>query len=137
MSRSLVTYSDAGVDIARSDRAKQRIRQLAKKTFDGNVLGGIGGFGALFSLDKRRWKSPVLVSSTDGVGTKLKVAFATGNHRSIAADLVNHCANDIAVQGAQPLFFLDYLGSGRLGPAVVAQIVGGLAGGGRGPRASL
>ena len=127
MSKRLVTYSDAGVDIARSDRAKQRIQQLAKRTFDRNVLGGIGGFGALFALDKRRWKSPVLVSSADGVGTKLKVAFATGSHRSVAADLVNHCVNDIAVQGATPLFFLDYFACGRLAPEVLEQIIEGLA----------
>ena len=127
MSKRLVTYSDAGVDIARSDRAKQRIKQLAKRTFDRNVLGGIGGFGALFALDKRRWKSPVLVSSADGVGTKLKVAFATGSHRSVAADLVNHCVNDIAVQGATPLFFLDYFACGRLEPEVLEQIIEGLA----------
>src|SRR3990167_4877667 len=127
MSRSLVTYSDAGVDIARSDRAKQRIKHLAKRTFDRNVLGGIGGFGALYALDKRRWKSPVLVSSADGVGTKLKIAFATGSHRGVAADLVNHCVNDIAVQGATPLFFLDYFACGRLEPEVLEQIIEGLA----------
>lgn len=127
MPKSPVTYADAGVDIARADRAKQRIKQLAKKTFDRNVLGGIGGFGALFALDKRRWKSPVLVSSTDSVGTKLKVAFATGSHRSVAADLVNHCVNDIAVQGATPLFFLDYFACGRLEPEVLEQVIEGLA----------
>src|SRR3990172_6839767 len=129
--KNSITYAAAGVDIARSDRAKQRIQQLAKRTFDRNVLGGIGGFGALFALDKRRWKSPVLVSSTDGVGTKLKIAFATGQHRSVAADLVNHCANDIAVQGAQPLYFLDYIGSGRLDPALIEKVVSGLAPAGR------
>jgi len=122
-----VTYADAGVDISRADRAKQRIATLARRTFSRSVLAEVGGFGALYALDKKRWKSPVLVSSTDGVGTKLKVAFATGSHRSVAADLVNHCANDIAVQGAQPLFFLDYIGSGRLDPAVIEQIISGLA----------
>ena len=127
MPKTSVTYAAAGVDMARSDRAKQRIKLLAKRTFDRNVLGGIGGFGALFALDKRRWKSPVLVSSTDGVGTKLKIAFATGSHRSVAADLVNHCANDIAVQGATPLFFLDYFACGRLEPEVLEQIIEGLA----------
>ena len=127
MPRTPVTYAAAGVDIARSDRAKDRIKKLAKKTFDRNVLGGIGGFGALFALDKRKWKSPVLVSSTDGVGTKLKVAFATGSHRSVAADLVNHCANDIAVQGATPLFFLDYFACGRLEPPVLEQVIEGLS----------
>src|SRR5690349_14946768 len=102
-----ITYAQAGVDIDRGARAKERIRLLAKKTFDRNVIGGIGGFGALYALEKRRWKSPVLVSSTDGVGTKLKIAFAMQSHRTTAADLVNHCVNDIAVQGAKPLFFLD------------------------------
>jgi len=127
MAKSFVTYADAGVDISRADQTKKRIAALAKKTFTRDVLGGIGGFGALYALDKKRWKSPVLVSSTDGVGTKLKIAFATGHHRSVAADLVNHCANDIAVQGAQPLFFLDYIGSGRLDPSVIEQIVSGLS----------
>ncbi|MBI3934771.1 MAG: phosphoribosylformylglycinamidine cyclo-ligase [Acidobacteria bacterium] len=122
-----ITYADAGVDINRADQTKKRIAALAKRTFNRNVLADIGGFGALFAIDKRRWKSPVLVSSTDGVGTKLKIAYATGRHRSVAADLVNHCANDIAVQGATPLYFLDYIGSGRLDPAVIEQVVAGLA----------
>ena len=108
-----VTYADAGVDISSGDRAKERIKYLAQKTFNRNVLGGIGGFGALFRLDMQRWKNPILVSSADGVGTKLKVAFELGLHRTVGADLVNHCVNDIAVQGATPLFFLDYLASGR------------------------
>src|SRR3990172_2872509 len=121
------TYADAGVDIARADQTKKRIAALAKKTFTRNVLAGIGGFGALYALDKKGWRSPVLVSSTDSVGTKLKIAFSTGRHRGVAADLVNHCANDIAVEGARPLFFLDYIGSGRLDPAVIEQIVAGLS----------
>ena len=107
--KKTVTYADAGVDISRGDRAKERIKFLAQKTFNRNVLGGIGGFGALFRLDMQRWKNPILVSSADGVGTKLKVAFELGQHRTVGADLVNHCVNDIAVQGATPLFFLDYL----------------------------
>jgi phosphoribosylformylglycinamidine cyclo-ligase len=127
MTKSSITYADAGVDILRADQTKKRIAALAKKTFDRNVLADIGGFGALYGIDKTRWKSPVLVSSTDGVGTKLKIAFATGHHGSVAADLVNHCANDIAVQGAQPLFFLDYIGSGRIDSAVIEQIVAGLS----------
>src|SRR3989338_5855292 len=127
MKKTSITYADAGVDISRADQTKKRIAALAKKTLTRNVLGGIGGFGALYALDKRRWKSPVLVSSTDGVGTKLKIAFATGSHRSVAADLVNHCANDIAVQGATPLFFLDYFACGRLEPEVLEQIIEGLA----------
>jgi len=129
MKRVSITYADAGVDIRRADQTKKRIAALAKRTFNRNVLAGIGGFGALYGLDKKRWKSPVLVSSTDGVGTKLKIAFATGRHRSVAADLVNHCANDIAVQGAEPSFFLDYIGSGRLDAAVIEQIVAGLSDG--------
>jgi phosphoribosylformylglycinamidine cyclo-ligase len=122
-----VTYADAGVDIRRGDRAKERIKYLAQKTFNRNVLGGIGGFGALFRLDLQRWKNPILVSSADGVGTKLKVAFELGVHRTVGADLVNHCVNDIAVQGATPLFFLDYLASGRLDPEVTESVVTGMA----------
>jgi len=122
-----VTYADAGVDISSGDRAKERIKYLAQKTFNRNVLGGIGGFGALFRLDLQRWKTPILVSSADGVGTKLKVAFELGMHHTVGADLVNHCVNDIAVQGAIPLFFLDYLATGRLDPEVTESVVTGLA----------
>jgi phosphoribosylformylglycinamidine cyclo-ligase len=122
-----VTYADAGVDISSGDRAKERIKYLAQKTFNRNVLGGIGGFGALFRLDLQRWKQPILVSSADGVGTKLKVAFELGMHHTVGADLVNHCVNDIAVQGAIPLFFLDYLATGRLDPEVTESVVTGLA----------
>src|ERR1700731_4789584 len=120
-------YADAGVDIALADAAKQRIRHHASRTFTPGVLGGIGGFGALFALDKKKWKEPVLVSSADGVGTKLKVAMATGVHSTVGGDLVNHCVNDILVQGAEPLFFLDYLATGRLLPAVAEQVVSGVA----------
>ena len=122
-----VTYADAGVDISSGDRAKERIKYLAQKTFNRNVLGGIGGFGALFRLDLQRWKTPILVSSADGVGTKLKIAFEMGMHHTVGADLVNHCVNDIAVQGATPLFFLDYLASGKLDPEVTESVVTGLA----------
>ena len=122
-----MTYADAGVDIHAGDRVKDRIKYLAQKTFNRNVLGGIGGFGALFRLDMQRWKNPILVSSADGVGTKLKVAFDTGLHHTVGADLVNHCVNDIAVQGATPLFFLDYLASGRLNPEVTEAVVTGLS----------
>lgn len=122
-----VTYADAGVDITGGDRAKERIKFLAQKTFNRNVLGGIGGFGALFRLDLQRWKNPILVSSADGVGTKLKVAFELGLHQTVGADLVNHCVNDIAVQGATPLFFLDYFASGKLDPEVTEDVVTGLA----------
>src|ERR1700733_9222323 len=122
-----VTYADAGVDIKGGDRAKDRIKYLAQKTFNRNVLGGIGSFGALFRLDTQRWKNPILVSSADGVGTKLKVAFELGLHQTVGADLVNHCVNDIAVQGATPLFFLDYLASAKTDPEVTESVVTGLA----------
>ena len=122
-----VTYADAGVDITGGDRAKDRIKYLAQKTFTRNVLGGIGGFGALFRLDLQKFKQPILVSSADGVGTKLKIAFQMGLHHTVGQDLVNHCVNDIAVQGATPLFFLDYFASGRLEPEVTEQVITGLA----------
>jgi phosphoribosylformylglycinamidine cyclo-ligase len=120
-------YSDAGVNIAVADEAKQRIRFHANRTSTPGVLGGIGSFGALFALDKKKWKEPVLVSSADGVGTKLKVAIAMGVHSTVGGDLVNHCVNDILVQGAEPLFFLDYLAMGKLEPAVVEQLVEGMS----------
>ena len=120
-------YADAGVNIAVADDAKQRIRHLASRTFTPAVLGGIGGFGALFALDLKKFKDPVLVSSADGVGTKLKVAMAMGVHSTVGGDLVNHCVNDILVQGAEPLFFLDYLAMGKLDPAVVEQLVDGMS----------
>lgn len=122
-----ITYADAGVDISSGDRAKERIKFLAQKTFNRNVLGGIGGFGALFRLDLQRWKNPILVSSADGVGTKLKLAFEMNVHHTVGADLVNHCVNDIAVQGATPLFFLDYLASGKLDNSVTESVVSGMA----------
>ena len=122
-----VTYADSGVDISAGDRAKDRIKFLAQKTFNRNVLGGIGGFGALFRLDLQKFKNPILVSSADGVGTKLKIAFELASHHTVGADLVNHCVNDIAVQGATPLFFLDYLATGKLDPEVTEAVVTGLA----------
>ena len=120
-------YADAGVDIAAADAAKQRITALARRTFTGGVLSRIGGFGALFQLDKKRWREPVLVSSADGVGTKLKIAQAMGVHSTVGADLVNHCVNDILCQGAEPLFFLDYLALGRMDAGVVEQLVEGMS----------
>ena len=120
-------YADAGVNIAVADDAKQRIRHLASHTFTPAVLGGIGGFGALFALDTRKWKEPVLVSSADGVGTKLKVAMSMSVHSTVGGDLVNHCVNDILVQGAEPLFFLDYLAMGKLEPNVVEQLMDGMS----------
>jgi phosphoribosylformylglycinamidine cyclo-ligase len=123
----IMKYADAGVNIAVADAAKQRIRHHASRTFTPGVLGAIGGFGALFALDRKKWKEPVLVSSADGVGTKLKVAMATGVHSTVGGDLVNHCVNDILVQGAEPLFFLDYLAMGKLDPNVIEQLVDGMS----------
>ncbi len=125
--RASVTYASAGVDISAGEQTKQRIKALAQGTFSRNVLGGIGGFGALFQLDTKKFPEPVLVSSTDGVGTKLKLAFQLGIHNTVGADLVNHCVNDVAVQGATPLFFLDYLASGRLEASVTEQVISGMA----------
>src|SRR5580698_9872928 len=122
-----VTYADAGVDISRANRTKQRIKYLAHKTFTRGVLSEIGGFGGLFAIDKIKYLDPVLVSSVDGVGTKLKVAFEMGLHSTIGGDLVNHCVNDILVQGAAPLFFMDYLATGTLDPAIAEKVVEGLA----------
>ena len=121
------TYADAGVDISEGDRTKQRIKMLARKTFNKQVLSEIGGFGGLFGLDLTKFPDPVLVSSADGVGTKLKVAFELGIHHTVGADLVNHCVNDIAVQGATPLFFLDYLATGKLEGSVCETVVSGLS----------
>jgi phosphoribosylformylglycinamidine cyclo-ligase len=122
-----VTYADAGVDIDRANRTKQRIKYLAHKTFTRGVLSDIGGFGGLFAVDKTKYVDPVLVSSVDGVGTKLKIAFAMGLHSTVGADLVNHCVNDIAVQGAAPLFFMDYLAAGKLEPTIAEKVVEGIA----------
>src|SRR5436305_9231834 len=120
-----VSYRDAGVDIDEADRAVDAIRKMARSTFTKNVLTDIGSFGGCFALPKMR--QPVLVSSVDGVGTKLKIAFATGRHDTIGEDLVNHCVNDIAVQCATPLFFLDYLAVGKLDASVAAQVIAGIA----------
>jgi phosphoribosylformylglycinamidine cyclo-ligase len=122
-----VTYADAGVDIDRANRTKKRIKYLAHKTFTRGVLSEIGGFGGLFSIDRDKYLDPVLVSSVDGVGTKLKIAFEMKMHHTIGADLVNHCVNDIAVQGAAPLFFMDYLATGKLVAEVAEKVVEGLA----------
>jgi len=121
-------YRESGVDIDAGNETVRRIKGLARSTFTPAVLSEIGSFGGLFKLDRDRWREPVLVSSADGVGTKLKVAFMTGRHATVGADLVNHCVNDILVQGAQPLFFLDYLATGRLSPEVAEQVIAGVAG---------
>ena len=120
-------YKSAGVDIDAGNETVRRIKKLAQATFTPGVLSDIGSFGGLFKLDTGAFNEPVLVSSADGVGTKLKVAFMANRHRTIGADLVNHCVNDILVQGATPLFFLDYLATGKLSPDVAEQIVEGLA----------
>jgi phosphoribosylformylglycinamidine cyclo-ligase len=122
-----MTYAGAGVDIDAATDAKSRIRTLARATFTAGVLTDIGSFGALFRLEPERYREPLLVSSCDGVGTKLKVAFLTGIHNTVGYDLVSHCVSDILVQGARPLFFLDYIACGKLESAVVEQVVSGLA----------
>jgi phosphoribosylformylglycinamidine cyclo-ligase len=120
-------YAAAGVDVDLGNQVKKGIHALVKATHGPEVLGKIGGFGGLFRPDFRGMKDPVLVSSVDGVGTKLKIAFATNRHDTIGQDLVNHCINDIAVIGARPLFFLDYIGAGELDPVVFRQILKGFA----------
>ena len=121
------TYAEAGVDIDAGNEAVLRMKDHIRSTFTPGVLADVGSFGAMFALDKNAVSEPVLVSSIDGVGTKLKVAFAMDRHDTIGRDLVSHCVNDILVQGARPLFFLDYFGTGRLQPQVAAAVVGGLA----------
>jgi phosphoribosylformylglycinamidine cyclo-ligase len=120
-------YASAGVDIDLGNKVKSTLPGLLAATHRPEVLGKVGGFGGLFALDVRKYKQPVLVSSVDGVGTKLKLAFALDRHDTIGQDLVNHCVNDIAVLGAEPLFFLDYLGTGKLQPRVFGQIIRGFA----------
>ena len=120
-------YRQAGVDIDAGNEVVRRIRSLARATHTPGVLSEIGSFGGLFRLNAAGVADPILVASADGVGTKLRLAFMTGIHGTIGRDLVNHCVNDILVQGAEPLFFLDYLATGRLDPAVAVQIVEGLA----------
>ncbi len=120
-------YRSAGVDIDAATKALQKVRESARSTYQPGTLSDIGSFGGLFRLDTDRYQRPVLVASTDGVGTKLKIAFATGRHESVGYDLVSHCINDILVQGARPLFFLDYLAMGTLDGDVVASVVAGMA----------
>ena len=120
-------YAAAGVDIDLGNRVKATLPQLLASTHRREVLGKVGGFGGLFALDVKKYREPILVSSVDGVGTKLKLAFALDKHDTIGADLVNHCVNDIAVLGAEPLFFLDYLGTGKLEPHVFTDIIKGFA----------
>jgi len=122
-----INYSDAGVSIDAANQAKERISALARETFTANVLTEIGSFGGMFRADFGAMREPVLVASTDGVGTKLKLAFMTGIHNTVGYDLVCHCVNDILVQGARPLFFMDYIATGKMEPNVIAQLVEGLA----------
>src|SRR5579864_6970572 len=126
-----IGYKDAGVNIDEADRAVKSIRAMARRTFSKNVLTDIGSFGGGYLL--KGYRDPVLVSSADGAGTKLKLAFLTGKHSTVGEDLVNHCVNDIAVQGATPLFFLDYFAVGKLDSHVAAEVVSGIA---RGCRAN-
>ncbi len=121
------SYRDAGVDIDAANDAVSRIKRIAGSTFTPNVLTEIGSFGGMFRADFAGMKEPVLVSSADGVGTKLRIAFMTGVHNTVGYDLVCHCINDILVQGARPLFFLDYIAAGRLVPETVASVIEGLA----------
>ncbi len=127
MIKKPLTYADAGVDIDKSNRLVNRIKKIAKSTFRSHVLSDIGGFSSLYSLNTRDYQNPVLVSSTDGVGTKLKIAFMTGKHDTVGIDLVAMCVNDIAVQGAKTLFFLDYISMGRLDNDTATAIVSGIA----------
>jgi len=132
-----LTYKDAGVDIDKADRFVGEIKAIARKTFIPGVMGELGGFGALFSLNTAGMDTPVLVSSTDGVGTKLKIAFAMGRHDTVGIDLVGMCVNDIAVQGARPLFFLDYLSMGELSTQVATDVLKGIAEGCRQAKCAL
>jgi len=123
------TYASAGVDIDAANRATEKIKELARTTFNARTLSEIGSFGGMFDGAFPQMRAPVLVASADGVGTKLKIAFAMNTHHTVGRDLVNHCTNDILVQGARPLFFLDYIATGRLAPETVAGIVEGVTNG--------
>jgi phosphoribosylformylglycinamidine cyclo-ligase len=132
-----MTYREAGVDIDRQDEALRRIKQLVASTKTPGVVSELGSFGGLFRLKGPEDEAPILVASCDGVGTKLRVAFETGVHDTVGRDLVHHCVNDILVQGALPLFFMDYVATGRLDPAVLAAVVEGIANGCRATRCAL
>ncbi|MDR3627358.1 MAG: phosphoribosylformylglycinamidine cyclo-ligase [Ignavibacteriaceae bacterium] len=121
------TYKSAGVDLEAGDETVRRIKSFAKSTFNKNVISDIGLFGGFYELDLTEYKKPVLVSSVDGVGTKLKIAFALNKHNTVGQDLVNHCTNDIAVCGAKPIYFLDYLAFGKLNPDVAEKIIEGFS----------
>jgi phosphoribosylformylglycinamidine cyclo-ligase len=123
------TYADAGVNIDAANRATEKIKELARQTFNARTLSDIGSFGGMFDGAFPKLREPVLVASADGVGTKLKIAFATGVHNTTGRDLVNHCVNDILVQGARPLFFLDYIATGKLAPETITSIIEGVTNG--------
>ena len=127
MTEQGLTYSQAGVDITKGNEAVELMKPLVKSTFRPEVVTDLGGFGGLFALDKNKYEEPILISGTDGVGTKLKVAFDMDRHNTIGIDAVAMCVNDILVNGAEPLFFLDYLAVGKLDPQQVADIVAGVA----------
>jgi phosphoribosylformylglycinamidine cyclo-ligase len=127
MAKKESTYKDAGVDISAGNRAVELLKKHVATTIRPEVISGLGGFSGLFALDLQRYRQPVLVSGTDGVGTKLKIAQLTGKHDSVGIDLVAMCVNDILACGAEPLFFLDYLACGKLLPEQVAEVVGGIA----------
>jgi phosphoribosylformylglycinamidine cyclo-ligase len=135
--RTPITYADAGVNIDAGNEAVLRMKEHIRSTFTSGVLADVGAFGGMFALDKAATSEPVLVASIDGVGTKLKVAQMVGKHDTIGRDLVWHCVNDILVQGAHPLFFLDYFGTGRLDPLVAADVVKGMAEGCRSVNCAL
>jgi len=122
-----INYNEAGVNIEAGEKTVEKIKVYAKSTFNKNVLSGIGHFGAFYQIDLNRWKNPVLVSSVDGVGTKIKIAFKMNRHDTIGQDLVNHCVNDIAVCGAEPQYFMDYLAFGKLEPDKAEQIIKGFS----------
>jgi len=122
-----ITYKSSGVDIKAGDEVVDRIKKIAKSTFNKNVLSGIGHFGAFYQIDFKKYQNPVLVSSVDGVGTKLKIAFMMNKHDTIGQDLVNHCVNDIAVCGAEPQYFMDYLAFGKLNPSIAEDIIKGFS----------
>src|SRR5438874_5981387 len=125
--RNALTYRQAGVDIAAGDALVEQIKPLAKATNRAGVMGGLGGFGALFDLRAAGFQDPVLIATTDGVGTKLKVAIEAGKHDTVGIDLVAMCVNDLVVQGAEPLFFLDYFATGKLEVATGRAIIAGIA----------
>ncbi|HBF91856.1 MAG TPA: phosphoribosylformylglycinamidine cyclo-ligase, partial [Hyphomonas atlantica] len=128
-SKTPLSYRDAGVDIEAGERLVEAIGPLAKATARAGVMGGLGGFGALFDLKASGYEDPVLVSGTDGVGTKLELAQECGRHHGVGIDLVAMCANDVITCGAEPLFFLDYIATGKLSPAAMAEVVEGIASG--------